>query len=49
MERSRSHGNGEITLSSDEEGEHEEGDKDDEEITLVTVRPKCKRYHSERA
>ena len=35
-ERSR-----EITLSSDEE----EKDNDDDEITLVTVRPKCKRLN----
>ena len=31
----------EITLSSDEE----ENTNDDDEITLVTVRPKCKRYN----
>ena len=46
MERRRGGGNGEITLSSDEEGDNadnENGDKNDDEITLVTVRPKCKR------
>ena len=40
----RGGGNGEITLSSDEEGDNEPADKnEDDEITLVTVRPKCKR------